>query len=121
MGAERGSSSLRLLLLLQTVGVDRAARLWLKRKTSASRKFLIGWTATRRGKRFSGRVTHLAFGALSGLHAVATLDYIGLQAYRTGSAMQFEEQAAGVAEDRSLFVAAPQGCGGRAAILADRL
>jgi hypothetical protein len=41
--------------------------------------------------------THLTFGALAGLHTVATLDHIGLQAYRARSAVKFEEQPTGIA------------------------
>jgi len=35
--------------------------------------------------------------------------------------MEFQEETTGVAEDRSEFVSAPEGSGGRATILTDRL
>lgn len=66
-------------------------------------------------------LTHLALRALAGLDAIATLNHICFQAYRTWSAVQLQKQATGVAEDRTEFVPAPQGGGGGAAILTDRL
>lgn len=66
--------------------------------------------------------THLALGTLtSGLDTVATLDHIGLQAYRTRSAMEFEKETTGIAQNRTEFVPTPKRRGGGAAILADRL
>lgn len=110
------------MLLMQTVGVDGATGLCRIAGRQRRGNFLSG-TGTRRGreKKICGRVTHLAFGALSGLHAVATLDHIGLQAYRTRPAVKLEEQAASVAKHRAEFVPAPQGRRGGAAVLADGL
>lgn len=55
----------------------------------------------------SGSWTHLAFRALPSLHAIATLDHIGLQAYRTSPPVQLEEQAAGIAQHGAEFVPTP--------------
>ena len=72
-------------------------------------------------RKFSQTQTHLAFGTLASLHAIATLDHISLQAYRTRPSVQLEEQPAGVAEHGTGFIPAPQGSSGGAAILADGL
>jgi hypothetical protein len=55
------------------------------------------------------------------LDAVAALDNIGLERDGAGSAVELQEQAAGVAQDRAGLIAAPEGRGAGAAILADRL
>lgn len=91
------------------------------RERSASGKSLIGRQGHEGGIKFSGRGTHLSFRALSSLHTIATLDHIGLQAYRSRSTVQLQKQAAGVAKDRTVFVPAPQGRGGSATVLADGL
>jgi hypothetical protein len=52
---------------------------------------------------------------------VPALDHIGLEAYRSRSAVEFEEQAARVAEHRADFISSPQrGCRCRT-VLAYRL
>lgn len=109
------------MLLMQAVGVDGAAGLFEIARRQHQGNFLSEDRNTKGTGKICGRVTHLAFRALSGLHTVATFDYIGLQAYRTRAAVQLEEQAAGVAKHRAEFVPAPQGRGGSAAVLADRL
>ena len=42
-----------------------------------------------------------------GLYAVPALDHIGLERYGAGPAVEFEKEAAGVAEDCARLVAAP--------------
>lgn len=65
---------------------------------------------------------HLLLGALSrGLDAVPALDHIGLEAYRARTAVQLEEQAAGVAQDGANLIAAPERGGAGGAVLADGL
>lgn len=44
------------------------------------------------------------------LDAIATLDDICLEAYRSRAAMKFQEQAASIAEHRTNFIASPEGC-----------
>jgi hypothetical protein len=44
------------------------------------------------------------------LHAVARLDHVGLEGDGSWAAVEFEEEAAGVAEDGSGLIAAPEGC-----------
>jgi hypothetical protein len=65
--------------------------------------------------------THLALRTLASLDAIATFDYIGLQAYRARPPVQLQEQSAGVAKNGAQLVAAPQGRGRGAAVLADGL
>ena len=52
------------------------------------------------------------------LDAVAALDDIGLEGDGSWTAMQLQEQAAGVAEDGAGFIAAPERRGARCAVLA---
>ena len=58
---------------------------------------------------------------LRGLNAIARLDHVGLEGDGTRSAMEFEEEAAGVAEDGAGLVAAPEGCRGGCTVLANGL
>ena len=58
---------------------------------------------------------------LRGLDAIARLDHVGLERDGSWAAMEFKEEAAGVAEDGAGLVAAPEGCRGGCAILADGL
>lgn len=62
-----------------------------------------------RGQREASMMeTHLSLLAWYGSpYAVATLDNIGLQANRPRGSVEFEKQAAGVAEDRAVLVPAP--------------
>ena len=55
------------------------------------------------------------------LDAVATLDNICLQAYRSWTTVQLEEEATGIAQNRADFVAPPERCGRRGAILTSGL
>lgn len=57
----------------------------------------------------------------SSLHAIPALYYIRLQTYRSWSAVQFEEEAAGIAQHRSVLVTSPQRRRASCAVLADRL
>jgi hypothetical protein len=70
------------------------------------------------------RITHLLLGSLcrtGTLNAVATLDNICLQAYRPRSAVEFEEQATGIAEHGANLVSSPEGSRRGSAVLARRL
>lgn len=58
---------------------------------------------------------------LRGLYAVSRLDHVGLEGNRARAAMQFEEEAAGIAEDGAGFVAAPERGRGGGTVLADGL
>lgn len=58
---------------------------------------------------------------LRGLDAIARLDHVGLERDGTWATVEFEEEAAGIAEDGAGLVAAPERCGGGCAVLADRL
>lgn len=72
--------------------------------------------------RKESRETYLLFGALtSGLDTIAALDNICFEAYRSRSPVEFEEQAAGIAEDGTEFISSPEGRSRGRAILADRL
>ena len=65
---------------------------------------------------------YLAFGTLPGrLDPIATFDHIRLQADRTRTAMQLQEQTTGITENRPEFISAPEGRGGSPTILAHRL
>jgi hypothetical protein len=55
------------------------------------------------------------------LDAIARFDHVGLKRDRTRAAMEFEEEAAGVAEDGAGLIAAPEGCCRGCTVLADRL
>jgi hypothetical protein len=79
---------------------------------------------------FQGRLhiteltTHLLLGSLcrtGTLNAIATLDNICLQAYRPRSAVEFEEQATGIAEHGANLVSSPEGSCRGSAVLARRL
>lgn len=52
---------------------------------------------------------------------IATFDHISLEADRSRTAVQLEEEAAGIAEDGANLIPPPQRCGRRLAILAYRL
>ena len=56
-----------------------------------------------------------------GFDSIATLDYIGFETDRSGSAVQLEEQPAGITEYRTELIPAPKGCCRGATILAYRL
>jgi len=58
---------------------------------------------------------------LRGLDAVARLDHVRLERDGTRAAVQFEEEAAGVAEDGAGLIAAPEGSGRGGAVLTDGL
>lgn len=58
---------------------------------------------------------------LRGLDAIARLDHVGLERDGSWAAVEFEEEAAGIAEDGAGLVAAPERCGGGCAVLADGL
>ncbi len=58
---------------------------------------------------------------LRGLDAIARLDHVGLERDGSWAAVEFEEEAAGVAEDGAGLVAAPEGCRGGCAVLANGL
>lgn len=50
-------------------------------------------------------------GALvGGFDSIPTLDHVGFQAYGSGSAVEFEEEPAGVAEDCAGLIASPERC-----------
>jgi hypothetical protein len=55
------------------------------------------------------------------LDAIARLDHVGLERDGTRATVEFEEEAAGVAEDGAGLIAAPEGCRRGRAVLADRL
>jgi hypothetical protein len=55
------------------------------------------------------------------LDAIARFDHVGLERDRTRAAVEFEEEAAGVAEDGAGLIATPEGCCRGRAVLADRL
>jgi hypothetical protein len=55
------------------------------------------------------------------LDAIARFDHVGLERDGTRAAVEFEEEAAGVAEDGAGLIAAPEGCCRGRAVLADRL
>lgn len=58
------------------------------------------------------RKTNLLLRTLScGLDPVAALDNVCFEAYRSRSPVEFEEKAAGVAQNRSQFISSPQRCG----------
>jgi hypothetical protein len=42
------------------------------------------------------------------LYAIATLDHVGLEAYRTWSAVEFEEEPAGIAQDGADLISSPE-------------
>lgn len=54
------------------------------------------------------------------LDAVPALDDIGFEGDGSWAAVQLQEEAAGVAQDRSRLIAAPKRCCARGAVLADR-
>lgn len=58
---------------------------------------------------------------LRGLDAIARLDHVGLERDGSWAAVEFEEEAAGIAEDGAGLVAAPERCGGGCAVLTDGL
>jgi len=58
---------------------------------------------------------------LRGLDAIARLNHVGLERNGSWTAVEFEEEAAGVAEDRAGLITAPEGCRGGCAVLADGL
>ena len=58
---------------------------------------------------------------LRGLDAIARLDHVGLERDGSWAAVEFEEEAAGIAEDGAGLVAAPEGCRGGCAVLANGL
>jgi hypothetical protein len=63
---------------------------------------------TRYRKIFELSWTYLALRPLtSSFHSVAALDHIGLEAYRSRSSVELQEQAAGVAEHGAEFVPTP--------------
>jgi hypothetical protein len=55
------------------------------------------------------------------LHSIATFDNICLQAYRSWTAMQLQEETAGIAQHGADLVASPERGGAGGAILAGRL
>jgi hypothetical protein len=63
----------------------------------------------------------LACARSAGLDAVAALDDICLERDGSRSAVQLQEEAAGVAENRTCLIAAPERCCARSAVLAHRL
>jgi hypothetical protein len=69
----------------------------------------------------SGVAYPLATAGPARLHAVAALDDIRLERDGARAAVQLQEEAAGIAENRAILIAAPErGSAGRA-VLADRL
>lgn len=60
-------------------------------------------------------------GSAGALDPVATLDHIGFQAYRAWTAVQLEEEPAGIAQHRTDLVSPPERRGGGGAILAGGL
>lgn len=58
---------------------------------------------------------------LRGLDAVARFYHVGFERYGARSAVEFEEEAAGIAEDGAGFVASPERSSGGGAVLADGL
>lgn len=113
--------SARIVLGCEAIAIDGAAR--LVDRAGVSIEFFFYREMERRGRQkiLQFVETHLALGALAGLHTVATLDYIGLEAYRTRAPVQLEEQPAGIAKHRAGFVPTPQWRGGGAAVLTDWL
>lgn len=83
MRAERMRS--KIGLACEAVGINGTARLKKRRRLVSNGE--ISYLGIGGSSFFSEArlLTHLAFRALSSLHTVATLDYIGLQAYRTRS------------------------------------
>lgn len=57
----------------------------------------------------------------AGLNAVATLDDISLERDRSRSAVQLQEEAAGIAENGARLIASPERRSACGAVLADRL
>lgn len=47
---------------------------------------------------------------VGGFDPVSAFDHIGFEAYGSGAAVEFEEEAAGVAEDGAGFIASPEWC-----------
>lgn len=77
-------------------GVSKAGNL-LSDQGRAAEKFFLG----------AQRVTYLALWTLTSLHAVATFNNIGLQAYRTRPPVQLQEQTASVAKNGAQFIPPP--------------
>jgi hypothetical protein len=63
----------------------------------------------------------LAHAGRTSLDAVAAFDDIGLEGDGSRAAVQLQEEAAGIAEDRARLIATPERRGARGAVLADRL
>ena len=55
------------------------------------------------------------------LDAVSAFDDVGFETDGAGSAMEFEEEPAGVAEHGAEFISSPEWCCARCAVLTDRL
>jgi hypothetical protein len=63
--------------------------------------------------------TYLLLGTLSGsLDSIPAFDHVGLEAYRPGPAVEFEEETARIAEDGADFITAPERSRGGLAVLA---
>ena len=100
---------------------------------SGSSEWWMGWPlaskidfAVRRQPKSHGVArlarTYLSLLTLSRcLDSVATLDHIGLEAYRPCGTMELEEEAAGVAEHRAKLISAPKRCRRGSAVLTYRL
>lgn len=107
MGEALRRVSLRSYVGVRYVGVRRwEARPWLGMVLRAIRKIAIAIVLAR---------------CLRGLDAIARLDHVGLERDGPWAAVEFEEEAAGIAEDGAGLIAAPEGCGGGCAVLADGL
>lgn len=61
---------------------------------------------------------NLLLGTAGRLDPVATLDNVGLEAYRSRTAVELEEETAGIAEDRAGFIASPERSSACSAVLA---
>jgi hypothetical protein len=66
-----------------------------------------GWRARRAARWLSVYLLLRILGGARTLDAIAALDHVGLEAYRAWSAVEFEEEAAGVAEDGADLVPPP--------------
>jgi hypothetical protein len=81
------------------------------------------WVSIRVGGREAIRVGRvlLARTLTGGLDAIPALDDIGLEADGSRAAVELQEEATGIAENRAGLVAAPERSGAGGTVLTDRL
>lgn len=81
-----------------------------------------GWIALRHTRgMLQTSIAAVALSRLGSLDPVATLNDVRFQADGSRLAVEFEEEAARVAQHGAGLIAAPERCGGGAAVLADGL